>query len=400
MAITLIVLLGLLLLCFVVFKIGNTFSPWTMTVGIWLAILILIQLTEDLLDPLHDRFYTCVLIWVPIMCVSCLLTYYALPSKKYDIASSDLEINKIVYNTLFTISMVFSPVYLYQMLEVVMMFNTEDLVENLRVLANSGEGPALFAILKYVNAINQVLFIVELWHYPNGNKWRFLAVIMANLMCTFAVMAKFPLFFMIFATLFILYEKKRIRIWTIATWIIIIIVAFYFINEIRSTDDSEEGTDFIDFFLIYIVSPAPALEQTQERVTEQFGTYTFSFFYAILSKLGLGTYYVEKQLQPFVWVPVPTNVYSVFQPFLEDFGYKGVAFFANVYGIFTGWIYRHFRNGSPLARCLYTYICVILIMQFFQEYLFLNLSVLIQYTVLLWLLVQKDISIKFIKSKS
>lgn len=91
---------------------------------------------------------------------------------------------------------------------------------------------------------------------------------------------------------------------------------------------------------MYVLSPSVAFEWTQEKLTDQFGSFSFAFFYAFASKMGLGTYYIQKQLQDFVWVPIPTNVYTVFQPYFEDFGYKGIALFASLWGMITGWIYR------------------------------------------------------------
>ena len=191
-----------------------------------------------------------------------------------------------------------------------------------------------------------------------------------------------------------LYEKKKIKIRSILIWGGAVVFLFYGINIARDSQENSANNDasFLDFFAMYILSPPVAFEQVQEKLTPQFGSRTFAFFYAFASKMGWGTYVIEPKLQEFVQVPIYTNVYTVFQPFFEDFGYKGVAFFSTVYGIFTGWLYRQFRNGGVISRCLYAYVVEILILQFFQENLILSLSLLFQYVIVFTLILQQRIS--------
>ena len=87
----------------------------------------------------------------------------------------------------------------------------------------------------------------------------------------------------------------------------------------------------------------------------------------------------------------------MFQPYYEDFGYKGVAFFASVWGLLMGWTYRSVRNGDSVAKCLYAYFVFAMVMQFYQENLFVNLSLVIQYIVIFNLLIKRNFSISFAK---
>jgi len=390
-----IAVLAIMLVAFIGFHIGDAFSPWTLTTAVWLGIFILFQLLGDNLYPLQERLYACVAVWIPILVATSLLTYYAFPSKQIERKDFYFDVNKNVYLFLFVISMVFSPIYLYQMLKVVMMFSADDMMNNIRVLANYGEGDSTSTVLKYVNAVNQTLFIVELWRYPKGGKFRFYAVLVANMLCSVAIMSKTPLFLMFFTTLFILYEKGKINIGKIVLSALIVVFVFYGVNEMRRSE-YEESSTFLDFFCMYIMSPSVAFEYAQEKLTDQYGTFSLAFFYAVISKLGLAHVYVQQQLQEFVSVPIPTNVYTVFQPYYEDFGYRGVAFFASVWGTFMGWVYRKCKEGHPFAKCIYAYLTVTLVMQFYQETFMVNLSILIQLSVLMWLLVQKKYSLRLV----
>ena len=105
---------------------------------------------------------------------------------------------------------------------------------------------------------------------------------------------------------------------------------------------------------------------------------------------------MNTKLQAFVWVPLPTNVYTIFQPFFEDFKYKGVAFFAFFYGVFSGWAYRIMRNGDGFGKCFYAFVVYVLVLQFYQENVMMSLVSVIQFTFFTWIVMQQRIGI-FIK---
>ncbi len=402
MAWVLIILLALMAVSFLLLKIGDLFSPWMITTLVWLAILILFQFSGNLLYPLQSRFYTCVIIWVLLMSATSIITYYAFPSAKelcqsendIDIAR-DIHVNELFYMMFFTISMVCTPLYVYNIYKVISMFGTQDIFFNLRIFASAGEKDMLQTLLIYVNAINQALFIIEMWRYPNGNKWRFIAIILASFMCAVAIMEKGALFFMLTVSLFILYEKGHIKIRTIILWGIILLFTFHGINQMRTSENTVRESTFLDFFNVYVMSPSVAFERVQEKLTEQYGSRSFAFFYAVITRLGLGQFVVEPKLQEFSQVPMFTNVYTVFQPFFEDFGYKGIAFFSTVYGVFTGWLYRQCRNGGAISKCMYAYIVEILVLQFYQENLILSLSMLVQYLFVFFFVLQRRIGVTF-----
>ena len=389
-----IFLLAVLVACFAILKIGDAFSPWMLTSAVWLGIFIMFSLFGYNLYPLENRLYTCVMIWVPILVLTSVATYYALPVPEGANVNADIELTNKPYKLLFAIAVVCSPLYLYQVVKIAMMFDVNNLLNNIRIFSSYGEKDTLLSLLKYISPINQALFIVEIWRYPKVAKWRLATIVFSNLFCTIAIMAKMPIFILALTTLYILYEKKQLKIKNIFIWATILLVLFYWINILRKPVGENSESSFLDFFSIYVLSPSVAFEWSQEKLVDQFGTFSLAFFYALISKLGLGIYYVQSQLQDFVHVPIPTNVYTVFQPYFEDFGYKGVAMFASVWGVMTGWIYRLVRNGNAMAKCMYAYFVLALFMQFYQESLFVNLSIVIQFFVFFSLLIKHNVSFK------
>ena len=380
MDIALIIIFVILLVVFRALKVGDYFSPWTLTIGVWLAILVMFQFESGILYPLGPKFYTSLCLWVPIFTVSSLVTYYFLPgvARPATAIVSDFKCNMTIFDVLFYISMIISPLYLWQILKIVTMFDTQDLLYNLRILSVSKTQQLGF--LSYASIINQSLFIVAVWKFPKIPLWKLLCIVMASFMCAFAIMEKGGIFFMFLSTIFVLFEKKFIKPRTIAIAGAVLIVLF------------AESMTFVDFFAIYILSPAVAYEKVARDISTQIGSHTFETLYLFLARFG---YQVEvnDKLQEFVWVPLPTNVYTIFQPFYQDFGQRGVAFFALVYGFFSGLSYRAFTNGSGFGKCIYSYIVYALVLQFYQENIMLSLVFFIQLLFFLFLMTQNRISL-------
>ena len=398
MDILFILIMGIMLAAFLFFKIGDTFSPWTITTAVWLAIVVMFQFQGDLLYPLGDQFYTCLALWVPLFCASALITYHVLPRSNADagtIAQSP-PISTVVFNTLYVISMVITPLYLYKIIQVVTMFDTADMLSNIRLLAVYGDES--YGFLNYSYVMNQVLIVVGLWRYPKIPLWQLLTIITAGLMSAFAIMEKGMLFFLFLSVLFVLYEKGVIKIRSIILSLATIVLLFFVINSARSfTEDADpnDAIPFLDFFAIYVLSPSVAFEQVTEDLTPQFGSHTFATIYLFLNRFG-GDYELNSKLQEFVWVPLPTNVFTVFQPFFEDFKYRGVAFFAVFYGFFSGWCYRLMRNGSGVGKCLYVYVVYVLVLQFFQENVMMSLVPVMQFIFFVVLIMQQKIQVSLL----
>ena len=397
MDIALIIVMSIMLAAFIFLKVGDAFSPWTITTAIWLAIVVMFKFQGNLLYPLGSQFYTCLSIWMPILCVSSLITYYVLP-KKPEVGKEKMattEINTILFNFFYIISMVITPLYLYKILQVVMMFDSSDMLNNIRLLALYGDEN--YGFLTYSYVFNQVLLVVAIWRYPKIPFWQLLTVIIANLMSAFAIMEKGMLFFLFITVLYVLYQKGIVKMRSIFLYSATLVIVFFIINSARSfTEDADpnEEITFLDFFAIYVLSPSVAFEQVTEDLTPQFGSHTFQTIYLFLNRFG-GDYEMNTKLQEFVWVPLPTNVYTVFQPFFEDFKYKGVAIFAMVYGVFSGLVYRLARNGNSIGKCLYAYVAYDLALQFFQENVMMSMVTVGQFVFFTILICQQKFTIGF-----
>ena len=374
---------------------GGWFSPWAITITIWTAILGFYYLLNTKLYPITSQFYYSFAIWVPIFCICALITYNAFRHQdKDDLWSESLDFNKTVFNAFFVLSLIITPLYVYRVLQIVMMFSTEDLMNNVRTLALYGEGQGL---LSYSIVINQSLFVVALWAHPKVPTWQVVTLALACLMNSLAIMEKESMFFVFTSVIFVLFEKKVIKLRSILIYAGILVVVFYLFNLGRAEEGSkyQEEETLLDFIAMYVLSPPVAFCQLGQELTPQFGTNTFEKIYVFLERFGFSDIVVKEKLQEFVWVPIPTNVYTVFQPFFIDFGYKGVAFFSGVYGCLCGWLYRLYKNKNGIGCALYTYAVFALMLQFYQENFFHSLVFLLQFTFFVTLFTQKKINLLF-----
>jgi len=379
---------------------GDWFSPWSITVLIWTLVLGLYYLLGTKLYPITQQFYACFVIWLLIFCPTAFITYSLTgrPGTAPRIIPKSgwrgIDFNKSIFTFFFTLSLVITPLYIYQVVQIVMMFSTENLMNNVRMLALYGDGPGL---LGYSNVINQALFVVALWAYPRVPLWQVVILAFACLLNSLAIMEKGTMFFVFVCIIFILFEKKAIKIRTIVVAGILLVGVFYIFNLARAEEDSDyqRNETLLDFLAMYALSPPVAFCQLKTDVTPQFGTNTFETVYLFLERFGVKDIIVKEKLQEFVQVPVPSNVYTIFQPFFIDFGNRGIAFFALLYGVVSGWLYRLFRNGNNVGTCLYTFMTNVLILQFYQENILLSMVFVIQFTFFTTLFTQKYIRLSF-----
>ena len=372
------------------------FSPWNITIAIWVLVLGLYYILNTKLYPITEQFYFCFILWLPILCICALVTYY-LSSGSYNnsIPSESFNFNKAIFNFFFIVSLIITPLYIYRIVQIVTIFSTEDIMTNVRILALYGEG---FGFLNYSAVINQALFVVALWAHPKIPTWQVILLGTACLMNGLAIMEKGSLFFVFVCSIFVLFEKKIIQVRSILTFSVIIVLIFYLFNLGRAGEDTDYQKEetLLDFFTMYALSPPVAFCQLLPEITPQFGTNTFEIIYLFLARLGIDDIIVKEKLQEFVFVPVSTNVYTIFQPFFIDFGYKGIAFFAIVYGCICGYLYRLFKNNNSTGTCLYTYAVYLLILQFYQENLFLSMVFVLQFSFFVTLFTQQKIKLSWL----
>ena len=370
---------------------GDLFSPWAITIAIWATILGLYYLLDTKLNPIPQQFYISLTLWLAFFIPCSLGTYYLTTSHDSNSATPhSFYVNKVFFQFVFVIAMVMTPLYVYRVLQIVTMFGTDDLMNNIRLLALYGEGQG---ILNYSMVITQSLFVVALWAHPKIPTWQVVALAVGCLLNALAIMEKGSIFFVFISVVFVLFAKRVIKLRSILVLSVVLVFFFYLFNLARAVEDSDyqQEETLLDFFAMYALSPPVAFGELTREVIPQFGVNSFEKIYFFLSRFGFTDIVVKEKLQEFVWVPVLTNVYTCFQPFYMDFGYKGVALIGGCYGILSGWLYRLYRNRNELSCCMYTYAVYALVLQFYQENVFTSMVFIIQFAFFAVLLTQQKL---------
>lgn len=377
---------------------GNIFSPWSITISMWLFVIICIFMLGDKLYPLTSQFYVCISLWISIFCISSFITYnlFLTDSSVYTSNTDKFHVNKFIFYSLLAVTLILSPLCVKKVMDIVNMFGSDNLMNNIRVLAVEGEG---FGLLDTCFIINKVLFIAALWKYPKVSIWTILLIGFLVLLNSFAIMDKGTLFFVVIVIVFVLYERGKIKLYHMILGGIIMVALFFTLTILRGGTDEAgnlrmDDMDILEFLAMYIFANPVAFGYLDQSVNTQVGANTFFLLYYYLNKFGVGNFIVVDIVQEFTYVPIMTNQYTIMQPFYIDFGVGGVAFFALVYGVFLGWCYSSYKSGNSVGKCLYTYLVMVLVLQFGQEQIFLLPVAFIKICVLIYIVAQNKFRVQ------
>ena len=376
---------------------GDFFSPWSLTIFIWGADIILYFLQGELY-PLGPMFIKCFILWIITIIPSSLISYWLSEKEKNPVWDkyNVINVSKTVFNFCCVFATIITVLYIKRVWDIVSQFDTVDLLYNIRtyiVHDNSAIG-----LLYHIQGLNFALFIVGIWLYPKISKYQLAFIFILNIAFEIARMEKSGIFIMILGVLYVLYIRKVIQVRSIFITLLGTIVLFYFFNMSKEKSDTTDVTSFVDFFGIYVTSPIVAFDYLHPDLSGNFGENTFNIIYPYLNMLGFNLQYTDR-LQEFVFVPVITNVYTIMQPFYNDFGVIGIPYFGIMYGALFGWVYRRSREGNPVYICIYTYLVEVILIQFYNENLLQNIILFIEFVVCVIMLTGRY-RLSFVKSNN
>jgi len=121
-------------------------------------------------------------------------------------------------------------------------------------------------------------------------------------------------------------DRKKLVIYLPMVAVVILMLHF---ARMATNDD----TTLSSVLGLYVYSPILALSKLSDLANNNAGEYTFRFLFAVLNKIGLSANEPVKTILAYVDVPVPTNVYTVMQPFFQDYSLSRVASGAILYAI-------------------------------------------------------------------
>lgn len=385
------------------FQLCNIFSPWNITILHWIAILVLIWIDGDLLYPLTERFWISLAIWGITLPLTAFLTFNLLRKKDSEETPGAISPNVNIkwFYFFLAVTLVFTPLCIKRIMDTVSMFAGENMMYNIRMLVVEGETG--WGVLSYSFVINKALLICALWARKKVGIIPTIIVLMLMFMSAFALMDKGSLLFIFLTLGYVLYEKGIISLRSIFLTGGALLGIFFLLTLLRNFTDGQgeiqsDELTFVDFFAMYVLSAPVAYGYMPPDIGLQFGSRSLTLLYLILGKLS-GNFHVESLVQEFMEVPIPTNLYTIMQPFYLDFGQWGVFIFALLYGVASGWCYAIYKSGNSWGCAAYTFMLYNLVTQYGSEHILLSPIITIQLLVILYLLTQNKIKITFLPSK-
>lgn len=266
----------------------------------------------------------------------------------------------------------------------------ESMLINLR-LALTGELDDLqtYGVLGYLITVSFASTLVELaasrrrLFEPRG--WLALA-----LSSCYAVLATGRTFLvmLLIALAFVALIQRRIRPATLAGVGLCLVGGVFFgmgvlLDKIGSDSPNADALDALQALGLYLFGSLAALDHSlaQPGLPLEWGLNSFRSLLAALHAAGADVRVVPL-VKDYVFVPEATNVYTVFLPYVRDFGMAGAVLMLAFFGWLHAWLYRAAKSQDPRLVILYGLAMYPLLMQFFQDQYFSLLTTWVLFAVL------------------
>lgn len=390
----------LFLLSFIgIFISKSMLSPEFISPFGWGVILLLYLVLNHGLYNLSDKVLIIVLLWNFSLFLGVLITrfFLMLKNKKIKNKRSEADFNLLsfgVYRFYYWVSIIgfFPTLYIiYKQTQAI----GGDFFYSLR-MANTGiiESDISLGIFIYVYVFANIAYFTEFILIKKGSsKKRFVILLLINFILAITTASKSAFLFFMISTLVIYLLKNKIFFpnFKVVKYSFVTIILMISIQTLRDSGSSAK-IDGSTLLYTYLLGGLPALDKivNSEMSSSQFGQNTFSLVINFLKKIGFKeniskNYVNDITYDSYINVPYPTNVYTVIGPIWLDFSYLGVVLSAFFVGILVCFFYIE-ANKKSWALIVYGYLFCILVLQFFGEYIFTNMSLLLQIILLSYLL--------------
>lgn len=368
-------------------------SPEFISPFSWLLILFLYKFLDHGLYALSDKVLIIILLWNFFLLFGIYLVRIYFISKIQEKSKLKQGFNK-------QISQLYYKITIYGFLPTIYIIYKQvqsisgDFFYSLR-MANTGlvKTDISLGIFAYVITFAYVSFFIEFISWKKGDsKKRIFILFIINLIFAFITMSKTAVLFFIIPILitYMIKNKKFIPNLVFIRYAVITFFLMFGVQKIRE-QGSVLAQDNRTVFYTYLLGGLPALDQivNSKMVSAQKGQNTFALFNNAAKKIGLAkdkpkTFENDITKEGYLKVPLYTNVYTVIGPIWLDYWFYSVTFFAMIVGALCGLFYTK-SLYSEWAIIVYAYLFCVLFLQFFGEYIFTNLSLLIQLVVLSYL---------------
>lgn len=272
------------------------------------------------------------------------------------------------------------PFYIMASYQVYLVSNIENFLVGLRTELTYGDeslGPVV-----YLQSFAFIVLAINLYSYftDKSKRNQILLILTIIIVLGYTILSTgrglFLLILILYAGIAYLHKKnfsfKRIARLGAFFLILFMIIGLIYGKGGDSDDSLKENIrPMIENTAIYIVTPINALDyglHNQFSINHR-GNNTLRFFTKIAEKLNLmPNLEVSDLVQPFVYVPYPTNVYTIYDAYIKDFGRLYAWLMVFIFGFIHSYFFNKAMSTKKLRFTLYySFLLFPLIMSFFQD---------------------------------
>ena len=361
----------IVLTIFILYIKRNLFNPACITCLVWCVVIILYQTTSHGLCELSLLFFETVFFWCLFFCIGCLCT----SNSKFCINATLSKVPKINKKKGYILLILLLTVSLC----IIFIGAKKSGISSVGYVRNIGLNSEIVPFnVKVVNFITTLIYpLIFLFLDTDLKKSKKIFLFSLFLILSVLSGSKSQVMQIFITCLFLISYHKKIKISFLILMVAVLVGAFFIITLLR--DNGNSKIDFLELIYIYFFSPLPAFDlllnnKISADATPFAGT-VLGLFYRIAAKF-FGTAVPDSGLG-FVFVPVPTNVYTIMLTGYVDFGRNGMFVFSLIYGMLWGYFYSFVKQNNKFYKLLYACFLNVLILQFFADYLFPYLAIFI-----------------------
>src|SRR6185437_8313348 len=278
---------------------------------------------------------------------------------------SSLQISLLLRIIFLAIVIIGLPFYIQAAYRVFLASNVDSFFVGLRIELSYGDED--IGITKYLTFLSFFVFAINYYvllsQKNNLNKW--LVAISFIIALTYSVFATGRTYYFIILSLYLGIKYLNTKRFSIKKYIwpfLVFTLIFILVGIVYNKGGNKENTlkenlhSTSEITAVYLVSSLNALDlELGKNVKAKYpGENTLLFFIKVLHSFGFITNTKEGTLvSEFVFVPYPTNVFTIYSPYIKDFGKLYAWIMIGLFGALHTWIFYKALKKKNIRYTLY-----------------------------------------------
>lgn len=169
-------------------------------------------------------------------------------------------------------------------------------------------------------------------------------------------------------------QERLLAAWRFARWPLLVFTTLFILLMFTSKDTSGRNTSIAvfarDSLIQYIIGPTGTFDYVLNHPLEytNLPNHTFKLFLTFAASFGIISYGPPPALDSYLFVPFPSNVYTVYKFYFTDFGIGGAFAIMAVIGFGQTLLYRRAHCASRLGLYIFALTMYPLVMVIFDDW--------------------------------